>query len=394
MTGKIGYCRNELFTGSVCDPITAAPVQEVLAFHRELDNYKPTPLYRLNGLADNLGLNSVYVKDESQRFGLNAYKALGGYYAVAHRLNDFFNTCSLNPDALHASRFGADADDIVFTTMTDGNHGMGVAWVAQQLGYKAHIYVPEEMVEARREAIRTTGAEITVFPGAYDDAARKMASDAEKNGRIIIADTAWDGYTEIPQLIIDGYTTLFEECRQQMPEIVPTHIFIQAGVGSLAASLIRYYRSTYPYEHIQIITTEPEKACCFYESCCRGGRESVIYSGTVETIMSGLACAEPNPIAWPLIRDGAQHMMICHDTVAEEGMQRYFNPLADDPQIISGESGAVTLGLLEQLCTNNSYDDIRAELDLNENSVVLLINTEGDTDPVNFDRITGRSVNV
>lgn len=387
---KIGYCRNKRFKGSGSEYITAPPVREVLSFHRGLENYEPAPLYRLNGLAGELGVNSILVKDESQRFGLNAYKALGGYYAIAYWLSRKFNTGSLNPEKLMASRFGADAVDIVFTTMTDGNHGMGVAYVAQKLGYKAHIYVPEEMVEARREAIRAAGAEITVFPGSYDDAARKMASDAKKHGRIIIADTAWDGYTDIPQLIINGYSTIFEECRQQMPETVPTHIFIQAGVGSLAASLIRYYRSVFPDEGIQIIITEPAKACCFYESCCRGGSEAVSYSGKVETIMSGLACAEPNPIAWPLIRDGAQHMMTCHDTVAEVGMQRYFSPLADDPQIISGESGAVTLGLLEQLCTHDRYDDIKAELDLNENSEVLLINTEGDTDPVNFDRITGR----
>lgn len=364
------------------------PVNSIRHFHAQLEEYSITPLYSLASLSEKLGIKGVYVKDESYRFGLNAYKALGGSYAIARFLQQHHGLEGMDFSRLHASNF-PDSKELIFATMTDGNHGLGVAYIASKLGYRSEIYVPKQMVPARIEAIRKVGGKVTVFEGGYDDAARQIAKDAEKYGWQVISDTAWDGYTQIPQWIIEGYSTLFDEAMDLLEDEIPTHIFIQAGVGSLASSLIQYFRTYYEKEKIKIILTEPDRADCFYQSAKINDGNPHNYQGEVDTIMAGLACAEPNPIAWPFVRDGADFMLSCSDDIAAIGMRKYYYPEQGDPKLISGESGAVTLGALHEICTNPQYAKLRSALELGKNSKVLLINTEGDTDPVNFEKVIG-----
>lgn len=360
--------------------------ESIRKFHEKLPEYNITPLQTLDGLSKNLGVNRIWAKDESQRFGLKAYKALGGSYAIAKYLQQRYQLEELNFKKLHASNF-PDSEDITFATMTDGNHGLGVAYIASKLGYESQIYVPKEMVPARIEAIEKVGGTVTVFEGGYDDAARQIAKDAEKYDWQVISDTAWDGYTQIPEWIIEGYSTMFEEVREQLKDEIPTHIFIQAGVGSLASSLIKYFRTVYGEHEITIIITEPHRANCFYYSTKIDDGEAHNYPGKVDTMMAGLACAEPNPIAWPIIRDGANFMLSCSDEISALGMRSYYDPVDVDPQIISGEAGAVTLGAVVEVFLNAGFVSIKENFGLNANSKILLVNTEGDTDPVNFEKI-------
>ncbi len=383
---SINFVKNQKSDSEVWKSWEKPPVKFIREFHTQFAEYSETPLHDLSSLSETLGLKALWIKDESYRFGLNAYKALGGSYAIARFLNQHYGMEVMNFNELQASNI-LDAKELVFATMTDGNHGLGVAYMAAKLGCRSEIYVPKQMVPARIEAIQKAGGNITVFDGGYDDAARQIAKDAEEFGWQLISDTAWDGYTQIPQWIIDGYSTLFEESMDQLGGKIPTHIFIQAGVGSLAASLIRYFRTFYGDERTKIIITEPYRADCFYRSAEINDGEAHNYQGKVDTMMAGLACAEPNPIAWPIVRDGADFMLSCSDEIAAIGMRKYFYPEGDDPRIISGESGAVTLGVLNEICSKPEYAEIRSALELDSFSKVLLVNTEGDTDPDNFKKV-------
>lgn len=360
--------------------------KSIRKFHQQLPEYDVTPLHDMDGLSEKLGVNRIWVKDESHRFGLKAYKALGGSHAIAEYLQQRYQIEELNFDEIHASNF-SDSKEITFATMTDGNHGLGVAYIASKLGYESQIYVPKEMVPARIEAIEKVGGRVTVFEGGYDDAARQIAKDAAEYGWQVISDTAWKGYRQIPEWIIEGYSTMFEEVREQLSEEIPTHIFIQAGVGSLASSLIQYFRTVYGEHEITIIITEPHRANCFYHSVKINDGNPHSYPEEVDTMMAGLACAEPNPIAWPFIRDGANFMLSCSDEISALGMRSYYNPVDGDPQIISGEAGAVTFGALYEISTNPNLADVKKAVRLNKDSNILLVNTEGDTDPVNFERV-------
>lgn len=360
--------------------------ESILQFHQQLPEYAVTPFHDLKGLPERLGVNRIWVKDESYRCGLKAYKALGGSYAIAKYLQQRYKLDELNFEELHVSNF-PDSEGITFATMTDGNHGLGVAYIASKLGFNSQIYVPKEMVPARIEAIKRAGGTVTVFEGGYDDAARQIAKDAEKYGWQVISDTAWEGYTQIPEWIIEGYSTIFEEVREQLKDENPTHIFIQAGVGSLASSLIQYFRTMYRQHEISIIITESNRADCFYHSVKINDGNAHSYTGKVDTMMAGLACAEPNPIAWPFIRDGVNFMLSCTDGISALGMQRYYDPHDGDPQIVSGEAGAVTLGVVHEICSKSKYQDLKEKLALNQDSRILLVNTEGATDPINFEKV-------
>ena len=382
---ELNLVKNQQINSNTWESWEKFPVKSIRDFHAQFDEYSITPLHGLHCLSKKVGIKAIWVKDESYRFGLNAYKALGGSFAIAQFLKQHYKWKEKDFNLLQSSNF-PDSKDLVFATMTDGKHGLGVAYIANKLGYRSEIYVPKQMVPDRIEAIKKVGGKVTVFEGGYDDAARQIAKDAKKFGWQVISDTAWEGYTQIPEWIIDGYSTLFDEAMEQLKGEIPSHIFIQAGVGSLASSLIQYFRNFYGMEKIKIILTEPDRADCFYQSAKINDGKPHNYPGEVNTIMAGLACAEPNPIAWPIVRDGADFMLSCSDDIAAIGMRKYYYPEKGDPKIISGESGAVTLGALHEICTNSKYEKLLLALELDSNSKVLLINTEGDTDPKNFKR--------
>jgi diaminopropionate ammonia-lyase len=279
---------------------------------------------------------------------------------------------------------------ITFASATDGNHGRGIAWAAEKLGQKCVIYVHEETSKRRIDAIKSYGAVVKVIPGNYDDAVRQIVVDAEKNGWEIISDTSWNGYTTVPGWIMQGYTTMMAEIQEQFSGqgiIKPTHVLVQAGVGALAAAVIGYYHSLFGQDAPKCIVVEPENAACLFRTAEMDDGKVHSVGGNLDTIMAGLACGEPSPIAWDILKDIVDAYVVVPDYIAAKGMRIYATPLAGDPFVISGESGAVTLGALVAILKENGVDELRDFLGIDEDSQVLFINTEGNTDPVQFRQI-------
>ena len=365
----------------------------VQIFHSSIPGYTRTPLHELSGYAQKTGVRSVLVKDESERFGLKAFKGLGGTYAVFRVICE---ELGLDPkettlDTLKSSPYQDRVSKMVFVTTTDGNHGKGVAWASGLLGCKSHVYMPRGSVEARAQAIRDAGqAEVTITDLPYDDCVRYTAELAEKNHWYLVQDTSWPGYEKIPQWIIQGYTTMVGEAVCQMREkgyTRPTHVFLQAGVGAMAGGVLGALTHIYKGELPVVSIVEPEEVACVFESARQDDGEAHKATGSEITIMAGLNCAEPCTITWPILRDFASCYFACADGVAAHGMRRYARPEAGDPAVVSGESGAVTMGLLSLLLESKEMAPVRKKLGLDENSVILLFNTEGDTDPENYKRI-------
>lgn len=379
-------------TSGICPEFLSREATEsVRCFHNSIPAYARTPLVLLRGLAGKLGIGAVCVKDESKRFGLNAFKGLGGTYAlgraVCQQLGLDYRTVTL--EQLQTPENREKISQMVFITTTDGNHGRGVAWAAGLLGARAYVYMPRGSVEARAQAIRDAGnAEVTITDLSYDDAVRYTAKLAEENGWYLIQDTSWPGYEEVPRWIIQGYTTMVYEALDQMEEqgLRPTHVFLQAGVGAMAGGVLGALCCTFREKRPVVSIVEPDQVACIFESVRRSDGTEHRATGSEVTIMAGLNCAEPCQLTWPILRDFADFCFACPDWVAARGMRVLAAPSGGDPVIVSGESGAVTAGLLS-LLGKTEFKAFRETLGLDENSVVLLINTEGDTDPVGYQRI-------
>lgn len=371
-------------------PVTIA--RKARLFHRQIPGYKMTPLRALPNLADMLGVGGIYIKDEAQRLELNSFKVMGGSFAVYRFIQKKLNMedTELTYEYLISDECHKALGDITFCSATDGNHGRGLAWAAQKLGHKCHIYVHSETSQARIEEIRSYGAIITIVEGNYDDAVRQAASDAAKNGWEVISDTSWDGYTEIPTWIMQGYTSMLLECQEQFAGMglqKPTHVFVQAGVGALAASVVGFYTALFPEEPPVFVVVEPNKAPCIYESIKAGDGQCHSVKGDLDTIMAGLACGDPSPIAFEILSKNADAFLSVPDYIAARGMRVLSCPLTGDPFMISGESGAAPLGALYSVMTEKGAEDLRNKLGLNKQSRVFIVNTEGNTDPKHFRRI-------
>lgn len=361
-------------------------------FHRTCMDYSTTPLRRLSRLSEHLGVADIFVKDESYRFGLNAFKVLGAAFAIANYLADRLGMPieELSFDLLKSAEIKRKLGDITFVTATDGNHGRGVAWAAQQLGQKAVVYMPKGSSRIRLEAIRAHGAEAYIEDKNYDECVRLCAELAAEHGWVVVQDTAWEGYEQFPTWIMQGYSTIGLEAIEQMREFgveKPTHIFVQAGVGSFAAAIQGMFASLYDDGRPTMVIVEPDKADCFYRSALAMDGKPRHVGGDMDTIMAGLACGEPNPIAWSIIVELCDLYISCPDCVAARGMRVLGNPLGDDPRIVSGESGAVTAGIVNLLMTDDRLKEAKERLGLGAGSTILLINTEGDTDPEHYRRI-------
>lgn len=366
---------------------------DMLEFHRSLPGYEPTPLCELPALAFRLGLGGVWVKDESKRFGVKAFKALGASYAIYRflkkewqaRFREPFTPASFrDPEAL--ARLGP----FTFCAATDGNHGRAVAWTARNLGQKAVIFMPADSVAARIDNIRSEGAEVVLVEGTFDLCVERCAAAAAENGWQAISDTAYAGYREIPGWILLGYTTIFEELQGVLhgPEKAGVDaVILPAGVGGLAAAGAFCYARQYGAQRPVLICIEPLSSDCFLESVRFGQGEALPTRGLQTSIMAGLNCGVPSPLVWPIIRDAMHFFLAVGDEWAERAMQRYYHPLGMDPRIVSGESGASGLAALLALTSGEKLAAVRPRLPLGPESRVLLINTEGDTDPVNFQRI-------
>jgi diaminopropionate ammonia-lyase len=356
-------------------------VQQVSDYHRSLPGYVPTPLHRLVGLAARLGVDEIMVKDESHRFGLNAFKALGASYAAARVLADRLGMMDEELDFDVLLEKQSDFGGLALVTATDGNHGRAVAWTARQLGCRAVVRMPKGSSEARLEAIRDQGANASITNVNYDDTVRLVEQMAKDNDWVLLQDTSWPGYTQIPTYIMQGYFTLVSEYMRQAEGLWPTHVFLQAGVGSMAAAVLACFCCFAHKALPRFVIVEPNGAPCFYLSSRQADGDPYTVRGDLKTIMAGLACGEPSLLAWEILKTGATAFVQCADAVACRGMRVLGNPLKGDPAIVSGESGAVTLGLVYEILSDGKHRDIQEALELDTESVVLLLSTEGDTDP-------------
>lgn len=363
--------------------------EHIAKYHSSISGFSPTPLVSLDRLAEAIGVKKILIKDESYRLGLNAFKVLGASYSVGRTLCQKLglNIEDVTFDYLKSDEVRNKTGQLTFTSATDGNHGRAVAWSATQLGHKVVIFLPKGSVKRRVDAIRNIGAEVHVTDLNYDDTVKFVSKKAEENNWIMIQDTSWEGYEEAPRWIMQGYMTMAGEAAEQIDRIgiaSPTHMFLQAGVGSMAAAVSAYYKNIYGRKYPLTITVESKNADCFYKSICIGDGKAYKTDGDLHTIMAGLACGIPNPMAFEILRDFSDFFISCDDSVTARGIRVGGNPLTGDSKIICGESGAVGLGLLTLIMTKDEYSDIRKQMNLNRESIVLLFNTEGDTDPDNY----------
>ena len=362
--------------------------EEVRNFHRSFPMYAPTPLAALPETAKMLGIGEIYVKDESHRFGLNAFKVLGGSYAIGNYLARKLGKplTETGYAVLTAPETREVLGDITFITATDGNHGRGVAWTASILGQRSVVHMPRGSAEERLNNIRACGAQADIIDGNYDDAVRLSRKEAEENGWVIVQDTSWEGYEEIPGWIMNGYCTMGLEAYEQLPQ-KPTHIFLQAGVGSMAGAIAALFASVYQEDRPRIILVEPNNADCFYRTAKADDGNLHIVTGDMKTIMAGLACGEPCGLAWEILKDCADHFIAFPDWAAAKGMRILGNPWGKDDRVISGESGASAFGCMAAILTEPELAEMKQELGLDETSRVLFFSTEGATDRDNYKKI-------
>jgi len=328
---------------------------------------QPTPLRALPAFARALGIGALHVKDESRRFGLNAFKSLGARYAI---------------DRLR--REGRVAPQATLVCASAGNHGRAVARAARELGLSARVYMSSGAADAPRRAIASEGAEVVIVDGTYDEAVRVMAHDAAEHGWTIISDTSWPGYDEIPRWIMLGYTRLVEEVRHDL-DGRPDVVFAQGGVGGLvygvAAGLVRQW----PQNRPRLVVCEPKLAACLMASAQAGGLAHV--EGPLTTIMAGLRCADPSPAAWPVIEALADAFVAIEDQTTMSAMRMLARPMGKDPAIESGPSGACGFAALVSVMREDALRPVREALNLGPASRVVVINSEGATDPELYSRV-------
>lgn len=375
------------------DLMSEENVKKANEFHKSFPQYSVTPLQKLSALASYLGVKNIYCKDESYRFGLNAFKVLGGSYAMGRYIAQELDRdiSELPYSVLSSDKLREEFGQATFFTATDGNHGRGVAWAANRLGQKAVVRMPKGTTKTRFDNIAKEGATVTIEECNYDDCVRMAAAEAAKTEHgIIVQDTAWEGYEEIPAWIMQGYGTLVREADEQLKADGierPTHVFVQAGVGSLAGAVVGYFAHKYKDNPPVMAVCEASAADCLYRSAVEKTGNLVNVTGDLETIMAGLACGEGNTIGWDILKNHVTVFASCPDWMSAKATRIYANPLENDPHIVSGESGSVPLGFAFTALHDADVKDLKEALKLDENSTILVISTEGDTDPVRYREI-------
>ncbi len=350
--------------------------EDPLAYHSKIRRYEPTPLISLSRLAKSLEIKELYVKDESRRFRQHNFKTLGASFAI-HKFLE------------------ANPGKHTFCTATDGNHGRSVAWAAKMKRQKAVIFIPVNTALSRIKNIKKQRGKVIIVDGDYDAAVLRAREEAEKNGYILIQDTSWEGYTEIPTLIAAGYKTMMMELDELLhtsKEPLIDFVFLQSGVGTWASSVVAYYRNKYPRNMPKIITVEPMESDSLLESIRQKGLSKT--KGSQQTLMSGLNCGTPSYLAWKILKDGVDLFLAIPDDYAIKAMQNLYFPFKNDRQIFAGESGAAGLGGLTALAFDESLEKVKKEIGLNRQSRVLIFNTEGVTNPEMFEELIIRETEV
>ena len=354
-----------------------AATENIRKLHKSLDAYKVTPLVELKNFK---GVRSIFIKDESQRFGLKAFKGLGGVWAIYNVISRELGLN--NPPLEEIFKHRDELSKMTFITTTDGNHGKGVSWAAGLFGCKSYVFMPRGTVEVRAQAIRDAGsATVEITDILYDDCVKYTAQLARENHWHLIQDTSWEGYEEIPAQIMLGYSTLAYEALEQMNYQRPTHIFLQAGVGSMAGAIAAVFAEVFKDNPPRITIVEPTEVACFYETMRIGDGKTHAATGNSQTMMAGLNCATPCELAWKILRKYAADAATISDDVAAEAMRELARQ-----KIISGESGCAGFALANAALDS---DELRRALELDEHSIIFVINTEGDTDPDNYKRLLG-----
>ena len=375
--------------------MSMAEVQQARRFHESFPQYKKTPLVDLKHMANYLGLSAVKVKDESYRFGLNAFKVLGGSYAIARYIADELkkDINTVDYPFLTSDTCKQEFEQATFFSATDGNHGRGIAWAANQLGQKCVIFMPKGSTQTRLENILKEGATATIEDLNYDDCVRKAAQEAAKVPHgVVVQDTAWEGYEKIPAWIMQGYGTMALEADEDFGE-KPTHIFVQAGVGSLAAGMVGYFANKYKDNPPIMVVVEAAAANCLYQGAVANDGQPRIVGGDLQTIMAGLACGEPNITAWDILKNHVSCFVSLQDEAAAMAMRMLAAPIKGDTPIVSGESGAAGFGALATIMLHEEYKALRQALHLDQNAKVLLFSTEGNTDPDVYRKIVWEGLN-
>jgi diaminopropionate ammonia-lyase len=350
------------------------------------ESHAATPLHALPGLASEFGIGTLHVKDEGHRLGLGSFKALGGGYAVTRLVLEAAEAQlgrSLGDDAFRLPEVRTLAANMTFACATDGNHGRSVAQGAQLVGAKSAIIVHGGVSEERIAAIARFGAEIVRVAGTYDDSIVEAARMAGENGWIVVSDTSWPGYERVPGLVMQGYTAILREALKQLPA-APTHVFVQAGVGGIAAAVAAHLTLVLGEDRPVFTVVDPARAACIFETA-RAGRPIKVAHGE-PTVMAMLECYEPSPIAWRVLSRAADAFMTVEDADAVAMMNRLARPSPGDPAIVGGESGVAGLAGLMRATADPA---IAKALGLDISSRVLVINTEGATDPVQYEALVG-----
>jgi diaminopropionate ammonia-lyase len=392
-----------------------AEALKALEFHRSIDGYHPTPLVKMERMAEKLGVKEIYVKDESYRFGLNAFKVLGGSYAIGKLLAKKLGVdiSELPYRKMISDETRAKLGDVTFVSATDGNHGRGVAWTANKLHQNCVIHMPKGTAKIRLENIQKLGAKADITDLNYDDAVRLSAKEAQEYGWELVQDTSWPGYEAVPTSIIQGYTTMMHESYEQLAGAVPTHVFVQAGVGALATAVVSYFVNCYadlPEEQKpKLVVVEPNTADCIFRTLSATDGKIHVVDGDLKTIMAGLACGEPVTVGVDVLANEVDYVVSIPDYVAAQGMRALSSPVPGDAakkgfvenanapfvaegepkdrRIVSGESGAATFGFAYEILNDPRHQDIKEQLGIDDNSVLYFLSTEGDTDQVGWSDI-------
>lgn len=357
--------------------------------------YAPTPLLPLNGLASTLGLGAVHYKDEGQRFGLKSFKALGGAYAVLKVLRRELAMHKIHIGSvtdLLSTEYQSVTSGITVCCATDGNHGRSVAWAAQMFGCRCVIYLHKGVSEGRESEIAAYGARIRRVSGSYDDSVEVAAAEADEQGWFVVSDTSWEGYEQVPAWVMQGYTVMAEEIAGQWPgglashSSALTHLFIQGGVGGLAAGVAGQFWRLLGAARPRTVIVEPERADCIARTMRAG--EPTMVPGDVETFMACLAGANISPLAWQILRDCADETLIIPDVAAEETMRILATGVGGDSPVVAGESGCASTAALISACGGSA---LRKTLGLDKGSCVLVIGSEGATDAEIYRQVVGQT---
>jgi diaminopropionate ammonia-lyase len=344
-----------------------------------------TPLHKLSHLAGKLGIARLQVKDESARSPLGSFKALGAPIALIRLILRLWPGQPITPAELFAGAHRALLSDFTVISATDGNHGKALAAAARDVGCPCVIVLHAHVNSEREAAIAAQGARIVRIAGNYDDSVAEAARLAAANGWHVVSDTSYPGYEDIPRDVMQGYATLAAEVAQDGPAAPFTHVFLQGGVGGLAAGVASYFWQAYGAQRPAVVIVEPEQADCLYQSARQGVAAQA--SGNVDSVMAGLACGETSPLAWRFLDEGADHFMTVPDAGAVRAMRVLARGGTDIP-IVAGESGAAGLAGLMHLLENPR---LAAQAGLDGNASVLLINSEGATAPALYEQLVGDS---